>query len=545
MLQRGISDFGSARIFFNPTLDQLHDPFLMAGMDKAVERIHEAIGQGQNILVYGDYDVDGTTSVAMMYSFLHDRYDHVSYYIPDRYSEGYGISFKGIDFAADNDISLIIALDCGIKEIKQVDYAREKGIDFIICDHHLPAEILPKAYAILNPLRKDCNYPYKSLSGCGIGFKLIQALCTTWGLDKTESLQFLDYVAIAAACDIVPMTGENRVLTYFGLKLMHEALRPGLYLLFENGGFIHNHRLKRPLAVSDLVFIIGPRINAAGRMEHGDQAVELLIAKTRHQAEEPAGKVIQNNQDRKQIDLKILDEALDMIRQRALTEAKSTVLFADHWHKGVVGIVASRVQDHYYRPTVIMTHSNGKASGSARSVRGFDVHRAIEQCADILLNFGGHPAAAGLTMELEKVEEFCERFERAVAEMIQAEQLIPSIDIDLEIGFEQINERFYDSMNRMAPFGPSNMRPLFVSHRVSDTGRSRRVGDGTHLKLDVLQEGTKKSMKGIAFNMGENLERMQQGEPFSIVYSLEMNEFNGYSNLELVAKDIRFSDQSL
>lgn len=542
LLQRGINNFEAARTFFNPSLDQLHDPFLMSGMDLAVKRITEAINSGQNILVYGDYDVDGTSSVAMMYSFLQAHCERVTYYIPDRYSEGYGISFKGIDYASDNDVSLIIALDCGIKAVAQVKYASEKNIDFIICDHHLPGDETPQAYAILNPLRTDCSYPYKSLSGCGIGFKLIQALCKAWALQASEAYQFLDYVAIAAACDIVPMTGENRVLTHFGMKLMQEALRPGLHLLLENGGFIVNNRLKRSLSVSDLVFVIGPRINAAGRMEHGDQAVELLIAKTREQAEIPAGKVIQNNHDRRQVDLQILDEALDMIRMNSPAEAKSTVLFAEHWHKGVVGIVASRVQDHFYRPTVIMTQSNGKASGSARSVRGFDVHGAIERCADILVNFGGHPAAAGLTLELEKVDEFRTRFERIVAESIEPAQLVPCIDIDMEIGFDQVTHRFFEAMSRMAPFGPQNMRPVFVSHRIFDTGRSRCVGDGTHLKLEVYQEGRKQQpMKGIAFGLGEKLERMQRGESFSLVYSLEINDFNGYSNLELVVKDIRFS----
>jgi single-stranded-DNA-specific exonuclease len=541
LLQRGIQDFEAAKNYFNPSISSFHHPFLMKGMDKAVERITQAVEAGENILVYGDYDVDGTTSVALVYTFLTNHYDRVSYYIPDRYGEGYGISFQGIDFAQDNDVSLIIALDCGIKAIDQVAYANERGIDFIICDHHLPGAEVPAALAILNPLQSDCPYPYKSLSGCGIGYKLIDALTITWKLEESEPRQFLDLVAIAAGCDIVPITGENRLLCHFGLRLMEQSLRPGLAMLLENGGLYKDGQLKRPLTITDLVFVIGPRINAAGRMEHGQLAVELLTAQTTKKAEEPAARVVENNMERREVDLDMLEEALEMLEGED-PNLKSTMLFAEHWHKGVVGIVASRVQDQYYRPTIILTESNGKVSGSARSVRGFDVHAAIETCADLLENFGGHQAAAGMTLAKENLAAFKERFERAVAEKILPEQLIPSLEIDIELDFDQINARFYDSMNRMAPFGPENMRPVFVTHNVIDTGKSKCVGDGSHLKFLVSQQGNEKiKMGGIGFGLGEHMETMKSGKPFSLVYVLEINEFRGQKNLELMVKDIRFN----
>lgn len=543
LLQRGIAGFEEAKRFFNPSLSQLHSPFLMKGMQVAVDRITEVINQGENILVYGDYDVDGTTSVAMMYSFLLEHSERVSFYLPDRYAEGYGVSFKGIDFAADNDVSLIIALDCGIKAVEQVAYAREKGIDFIICDHHVPGDQVPEAMAILNPLQTDCSYPYKSLSGCGIGFKLIQALTEAWQLERSEPYRYLDYVAIAAACDIVPMTGENRVLTHAGLKLMEESLKPGLKQLLENGGMIVNGALKRPLQVRDLVFVIGPRINAAGRMQHGNLAVEVMIAKTEQAATEPVEQLIQNNQDRRDTDLQILEEALQMLRDDAVTQnRKSTVLCADHWHKGVVGIVASRVQDHFYKPTIILTKSNGKLTGSARSVGSFDVHAAIESCADLLINYGGHPAAAGLTMEEENLTAFQDQFETAVASALRTEDEVPVLKIDMELHLEQITMRFFNTMDRMSPFGPKNMRPVFVTHNLIDTGNSRCVGDGTHLKLEAKSARPgKQKIRGIAFGMGDRLVRMQQGEPFSLVYTLELNHFKGHKNLEVMVKDIRFN----
>lgn len=541
LLQRNISDFQAAKNYFNPSISSFHHPFLMKDMDIAVQRIVEAMDKQENILVYGDYDVDGTTAVTLVYSFLTTHYDRVSFYIPDRYGEGYGISFQGIDFAQDNDVSLIVALDCGIKAVDQVAYAKERNIDFIICDHHLPGDEIPAACAILNPLQNDCAYPYKSLSGCGIGYKLIEALTITWGLDKTEPRQYLDLVAIASGCDIVPITGENRLLCHFGLKLMEQALRPGLALLLENGGLYKEGALTRTLTITDLVFVIGPRINAAGRMEHGQLAVELLTAETTKSAEGPAARVVQNNTERREVDLEMLEEALEMLEETE-DEAKSTVLYAPHWHKGVVGIVASRVQDHYYRPTIILTGSNGKISGSARSVRGFDVHAAIESCADLLESFGGHPAAAGMTLAMDNLDTFKLRFEQAVAERIKPEQLIPSLEIDIELNFNQINQRFFDSMNRMAPFGPENMRPVFVSHNIKDSGKSKCVGDGSHLKFDVVQIGNeKRSFVGIGFGMGDKLAEMKTGRAFSLVYVLEINEFRGRKCLELMVKDLRFN----
>lgn len=547
LAQRGVTDFDKAKNFFQLDLRQLHPPMLMKDMDKAVDRITKAINDGENILVYGDYDVDGTTSVALMYSFLTEQYPNVGFYLPDRYNEGYGVSYQGIDFAHDNDFSLIIALDCGTKAVEKVAYAKEKGIDFIICDHHLPGAVLPDAVALLNPLQSDCKYPFKYLSGCGIGFKLAQALCGAWGIDQGEALKYLDYVAIAVGCDIVSMTGENRLMTHFGIELMQKALRPGLKLLLENGGLVKGEILQKELTVTDLVFIIGPRINAAGRMAHGNKAVELLIARTTKQAEEPAEGIITNNKDRRETDLSTLDEALEMIRQNEqLMEAKSTVLFAEHWHKGVVGIVASRVQDHFHRPTIILTESNGKASGSARSVQGFDVHEAIEQCADLLVNYGGHPAAAGLTMELDKLHEFQTRFEETVAKKIKPEQLVPTLEVDMIIDFDQITDKFYTQMNRMAPFGPDNMRPHFATYDVVDTGKSKPVGDGSHLRLEVCQAGNpSKKMVGIAFKLGHLYQRISAGEPFSLVYKLEINEFRGVKNIQMMVEDIHFNDDEV
>jgi len=545
LIQRGVRDFEQARTFFNPSLKKLHSPFQMHGMSEAVERIRTAIEEEENILVYGDYDVDGTTAVSLLYDFLIHHYDNVSFYIPDRYAEGYGVSYQGIDFAEDNGVSLIIALDCGVKALGQVAYAKEKEIDFIICDHHLPGAKLPEAVAILNPLQEKCSYPFKALCGCGIAFKLIQALAEAWELEREEPFKYIDLVAIATAADIVPMQDENRILTYWGMKHMERVLRPGLAEMLEGVGLAKNGKLNKPnLTVSDLVFKIGPRINAAGRMEHGNVAVELLTATTQQQAKRPAEEVNQNNVDRREVDLQTMEEALTMIRDdKRLQVSKSTVLFASHWHKGVVGIAASRVQDHFYRPTIILTESNGKASGSARSVQGFDVHAAIEECADLLENFGGHPAAAGMTLPLENVEAFQRRFEEVVAAKIHPEQLIPTIEVDLELELSQLTKKFFEVMERMAPFGPGNMRPIFVTHGLMDTGSSRRVGDGTHLKLQVYPQGERqRTFEGIAFGMGDKIDEIQSGKPFSLAYTLEENVYRGNSSLQLLVKDIHFSD---
>lgn len=545
LIQRDITDFETARRFFNPSLKQLHDPFMMKDMEIAVNRIGDAIENGENILVYGDYDVDGTSAVALMYDFLIHQYENVCYYIPDRYKEGYGVSIAGIDFAEDNGVTLIIALDCGVKAIDQIAYAKEKDIDFIVCDHHLPGAQLPEAVAILNPLQKDCSYPFKALCGCGIGFKLIQALAHKWDLEKEEPFKYIDLVAIATAADIVPMVGENRILTYWGMRQMERVLRPGLSQLLEGAGLAEHGKLSKPnMTVSDLVFKIGPRINAAGRMEHGQLAVELLTAPTESRAAEPAAVVNAKNLERREVDKQTMEEALEMIKDAPeLQSSKSTVLYAEHWHKGVIGIAASRVQEHYYRPTIILTESNGKASGSARSVNGFDVHAAIEQCADLLENFGGHPAAAGMTLQLNNLQAFQERFEKVVSDLILPEQLIPTVDIDLEVDFHQLTKKLMTSVDRMAPFGPGNMKPVFVTHNVRNTGRSKRVGDGTHLKLDLYQGDNKGlTFGGIAFGMGDAITQVEKGFPFSIVYTLEENVYRGVTSLQLMVRDLKFMD---
>lgn len=546
LVQRGIKDFASAKAYFNPHLSQLHDPFLMKDMEKAVTRITAAVNANENILIYGDYDVDGTTAVSLLYDFLITQTEYVTYYIPDRYREGYGISMAGIEFARDNDIKLLIALDCGVKAIDQVRQANDCGIDVIVCDHHLPGENLPDTTALLNPLQPGCSYPYKSLCGCGIGFKLTQALTNAWNLEPQLPFKNIDLVAIASAADIVPMTGENRVLTYFGMRLMEKTLRPGLAQLLEGAGLAEDGLLsKKEMTVSDLVFKVGPRINAAGRMKHGSLAVDLLTAHTTKQAEKFAKEVNQNNSERREVDLQTMEEALEMLRNDPHVENKnSTVLFAEHWHKGVIGIAASRIQEHYYKPTIILTESNGKASGSARSVRDFDVHAAIEKCADLLVSFGGHPAAAGMTLELENINEFTHRFEHAVTSLIKPEQLIPSIEIDLEIDFSDITDNFFAQLSRIAPFGPKNMRPVFVTRQVFDTGKSRCVGsEASHLKLEVYQQGSRQLIKsGIGFGLGHLLNKMQQAKPFSLVYTLDLNDFRGLKTIQLEVRDIRFND---
>ncbi len=546
LLQRDIKDFETARKFFNPSTDQLHPPFLMKDMQRAVDRITKAIESGENILVYGDYDVDGTTAVSLVYSFLSNQYDQVSYYIPDRYGEGYGISMKSVDYASDNDISLVIALDCGIKAVEQVKHAASQGIDFIICDHHLPGKELPAAHAILNPLQEDCDYPYKGLSGCGIGFKLLQALLTAWDLEPALAFHYIDLVAVSTACDIVPMVGENRVLTHFGLRRMEQSLRPGLQLIMENGGLCNEGRLKRMLHTSDLVFVIGPRINAAGRMDHGSVAVDLLTAESLDSAKAASEKIIQSNTDRRDIDLKTLDEALSMVKGNApLEQAKTTVLFGEHWHKGVIGIVASRMQDHYYKPTIMLAESDGVVTGSARSVKGFDVHKAVEACSELLLSYGGHTNAAGLTMNRENVEAFQQKFEEVVARDIDEAVLVPFVETHVEIGFDQIHDRFFQQVERLEPYGPFNMRPVFMTKGCLDRGSTRRVGDGSHLKMDVFQESNPdQRMQGIAFGFGEHYDRIANGESFDLAYSLEMNEFRGRKTLEMTVRDIRFSAEA-
>lgn len=534
LVQRGIADPKSASVFFRPSLDQLHDPFLMAGMQDAVERIERALGDNERIMVYGDYDVDGTTAVALVYSFLLRFTGNITFYIPDRYAEGYGISFQGIDRAVEEQVGLIIALDCGIKSIDKVDYAAERGVDMIICDHHRPGEELPKAVAVLDPKRDDCPYPYKELSGCGIGFKLIEGFAQRNGMARNELEPLLDLVAVSTACDIVPVDGENRVLTHFGLKRVNLDPRPGIKAMMQMAN------VKRKLGVSELVFTIGPRINAAGRIEHGRQAVELLLARDQAQAEHIGVRVDGNNTARQELDKDITRSALDHIEQDDFVrEAWSTVVFNEAWHKGVIGIVASRLIEQYYRPTVVLTESQGKAVGSARSVKGFDVYEAINACSDLLEQFGGHMYAAGLTMPLDNVQAFRERFDAVVRATIDPALRTPEEEVDAELHFADIDDRLARILHHMAPYGPGNMKPVFLTRGVVDSGFARIVGED-HLKLTLRMAGSQgPTFDAIGFRMGAHFERVKSGEPFSVLYTLEENEWNGRVTLQLNIKDLK------
>ncbi len=532
LLQRGVSTYKDALHFFRPQLSHLHDPFLMKDMDRAVNRIEEAMQQGQNILVYGDYDVDGTTAVALVSSYLLDRYPKVATYIPDRYDEGYGVSYAGIDFAHDNDVSLIIALDCGIKAIDKVKYARDKGIDFIICDHHRPGDEIPEAVAVLDPKRGDCRYPYDELCGCGIGFKLIQALEQKVGKPVEGILSYLDLVATAIAADIVPITGENRVLTYYGLKVINQKKRPGIRAIL-------NTVNKAELNVTDVVFIIAPRINAAGRMEHGKYAVSLLTETNMARAEEMAGAIEGFNAERRTLDQEITEEALVQIKEKGEEGRYTSVVFDENWHKGVIGIVASRLTETYYRPTLVFTRSGEKLAASARSVRGFDLYNALEACKDYLEQFGGHKYAAGLTLEERQYEDFKARFEEVVANTISPEMLRPEIRIDAEIRLSDITPKFMRILKQFEPFGPGNMRPVFLSQKLRDSGYARGVGeDEKHLKLAV-QQGRSNPVQAIGFGLGDKLPVVREGGSFSAVYSLEENHWNGQVSLQLKIRDIR------
>ncbi|WP_210489845.1 single-stranded-DNA-specific exonuclease RecJ [Rufibacter aurantiacus] len=536
LCQRDICTFDEAKAFFRPSLQDLHDPFLLKDMDKAVNRLVDALHRQERILIYGDYDVDGTTSVALVYGFLQPFFqDRIEYYIPDRYSEGYGVSFRGIDYAQENDFSLIISLDCGVKSIDKVAYANTKGVDFIICDHHLPDEELPQAVAVLDAKRADCPYPYKELAGCGVGFKFMQAFCQQQGFDEEPLLQLLDLVVVSIAADIVPITGENRILAYHGLRRMNNApLRPGLAALKELA------ELRSELDITQIVFGFAPRINAAGRMGDAKRSVAMLLARTKEEAFDMVQKINVSNSERRGHDTSITKEALQMIEDDDfLRSARSTVLFKESWHKGVVGIVASRCIEKYYRPTIILTESNGKATGSARSVHGFDVHQAILACSDLLDQFGGHMYAAGLTLPVENVPAFRERFEQIVAETIREEQRVPMVEIDIPLEFHQINQRFFNILRQMEPFGPGNMAPVFMSTCVYDTGSARVVGDA-HLKLRLTQDG-ETFFDAIAFGMAEYYPRIQKGIPFDVCYAIEENVFRGNVTLQLRIKDIRFA----
>lgn len=534
LVQRGTLDFESAKNYFRPSLDQLHDPLLMKDMQHAVDRLKRAIDSKEKILVYGDYDVDGTTAVALVFSYLREFYLNCEVYIPDRHKEGYGVSQAGVEWAEENGYTLIIALDCGIKASDMVVLADHKGIDFIICDHHLPDEKIPNAVAVLDPKRNDCNYPYKELSGCGLGFKLIQAFARQHRKEE-EVYKFLDLVAVSIASDIVPITGENRILTYYGLKKLNENPLPGLKALRELS------QNKGDLDVSGIVFTLGPRINAAGRVAHASAAVELLIAKSEEEAFKFAEGVNLNNDTRRQFDLDTTEEALSMIQNdEVLRVAKSTVLFKNTWHKGVIGIVAARCIEKYYRPTVILTESNDKITGSARSVMGFDLYEAICKCGDLLEKFGGHKYAAGLTMDKKNLQAFQQRFEEVVTAQITSEMLTPSIEIDTQISFDAITPKFLNVLKQMAPFGPENQKPVFEAKDVYASNSLSNFKD-RHVKFTASQEGNGSSFQVVGFDLGEHYEQLAMQTPFRMVFTIEENFYNGFTSIQLRAKDIKFN----
>ncbi|HLW33265.1 MAG TPA: single-stranded-DNA-specific exonuclease RecJ [Aequorivita sp.] len=532
LIQRGVETFEEAEKFFRPSLKDLHDPYLMRDMEKAVARIENAIENQENILIYGDYDVDGTTSVALLSSYLKSYYPNVSTYIPDRYDEGYGISYMGIDFAHDNDFSLIIALDCGIKAIDKVAYASEKNIDFIICDHHRPGKEIPKAIAVLDPKREDCEYPYKELCGCGVGFKLVQALAKRRNLKIDDLLLYLDLVATAIAADIVPITGENRILVHHGLRVINSNPRTGFEAILKQVK-------KERLTVTDVVFIIAPRINAAGRMKHGNHAVELLTETDIEKAEIFAAEIEKFNTDRRDTDKRITSEALEQIVQNKEESRKTTVVYHESWHKGVIGIVASRLTETYYRPTLVFTKSGEKLAASARSISGFDVYNALESCAEHIEQFGGHMYAAGLTMFEKDFEAFKAEFERVVTETINPQLLIPEIKIDAEINLNDITPRFYRILKQFEPFGPGNMTPTFMTQNLKDTGWGKCVGDDkSHLRV-VVKQGTSSPLTGIGFGLGDKYDIACTGKTFKAVYNVDENEWQGNVSLQLRVKDIK------
>jgi single-stranded-DNA-specific exonuclease len=532
LVQRGIETFEQAKTFFRPTLADLHNPYLMKDMDKAVARIEKAIANKENILVFGDYDVDGTTAVSLVSSYLRSFYPNVATYIPDRYAEGYGISYMGIDYAEDNDISLIIALDCGIKSIDHVNYAKVKNIDFIICDHHRPSAILPDAVAVLDPKRDDCSYPYDELCGCGVGFKLIQALAENRNQTIEDLVEYLDLVATAIAADIVPITGENRVLAKFGLEVINSNPRPGIKALVQNVK-------KKELTITDVVFIVAPRINAAGRIKHGNEAVALLTEYDLEQAEQFASEIEQHNSDRKELDKQITKEALLQIEENNEQTRFSTVVYQENWHKGVIGIVASRLVENYYRPTIVFTKSGERLAASARSVKDFDVYNALEACAEHLEQFGGHMYAAGMTLLEENYENFKNAFEKVVKETIPPDLLIPEISYDAEIELAEINPKLMRLLKQFEPFGPENMTPVFYSKNLKDSGYTKAIGkEEEHLKAFIKQENSE-SFGAIGFGLASKLDLITNQKPFEAVYCLDENEFNGMVALQLRLKDIR------
>ena len=532
LLQRNIDTYDAAKTFFRPSLEDLHDPFLMKDMDKAVSRVEKALSNNESILVFGDYDVDGTSSVALMSSYLKTRTKNVATYIPDRYAEGYGVSYQGIDFAHDNDFSLIIALDCGVKAIEKVAYAKERNIDFIICDHHRPGKELPNAVAILDPKREDCEYPYKELCGCGVGFKLIQALASKEGKPVEELAEYLDLVATAIGADIVPITGENRVLAYFGLQVINSNPRPGIKAII-------NQVKKKELTITDVVFIVAPRINAAGRMKHGNYAVTLLTETNFKLAEAYATEIETFNTDRREADQQITKEALQQIKIQNEQERFTTVVYQEDWHKGVIGIVASRLIETYYRPTLVFTQSGDKLAASARSVSGFDVYNALEACSEHIDQFGGHKYAAGLTLKEENYEAFKQAFEDEVSKTIDKSLLTPEIKVDMQIDLPQVNNKLWRIIRQFAPFGPGNMTPIFMTDNLKDTGYGKCVGeDDKHLRITVTQTG-KEKLVCIGFGLGERLNLIKDRKSFKAVYSIDENHWQGTTSLQLKLRDIK------
>lgn len=535
---RGITDYNSSKDFFRPVIEHLHDPFLMKGMQRAVTRIQQAISAGEKVMIYGDYDVDGTTAVSVVYSFFIKNFPaHLfSYYVPHRYREGYGLSQEGIDTAAAQGVTLLITLDCGIKSVERIAYATSKGIDVIVCDHHTPDDQLPDAVAILNPKQKDCTYPFQELSGCGIGYKLISAIAQVYGLPEDTVARYLDLVATSIAADIVPMDGENRVLAYYGIKRANENPCLALRTIKEIVS------LDRDLNISDLVFIIAPRINAAGRMDDARKAIDFFIEEDPVRSKELAEVLHADNFDRKEVDKNMTEEAINLLQQDARTsENRATVLFQPHWHKGVVGIVASRLIDHYYRPTIVLTESNGKVTGSARSVMGFNIYEAIHQCGDLLENYGGHYFAAGMTMHPDNLDAFRERFEQVVRDTIQPASLQPVIEIDAEINLSDITPNFFNIIRQFEPYGPTNLRPVFMSRKVLDWKGYSRVVKEMHIRFAVAQaDGF--SITGIGFGMADKFGLIAGGQPFDIIYTIDENEWNGAKNLQLKVIDIRAAE---
>ena len=539
LVKRGITTEEEANKFFKPSLNDLHDPFLMPDMDKAVKRLNRALGEREKILVYGDYDVDGTTAVSLVYKFLRPYTSLLDYYIPDRYDEGYGISYKGIDYAADTDVKLIISLDCGIKAIEKIEYAKKKGIDFIICDHHMPDDTLPDAVAVLDAKRVDSNYPYEHLSGCGVGFKFMQAFAKSNTFPFADLEKLLALCAVSIASDIVPITGENRIMAYYGLKQINSNPSLGLKGIIDVCGLTG-----KEITMSDIVFKIGPRINASGRMMNGKEAVDLLLAKDSESAREKSENINQYNDERRELDKKITDEANAIIDDfQDMADRKAIVVFNPAWHKGVIGIVASRLTEKYYRPAVVLTKSSELITGSARSVAGFDIYKAIESCRDLLENFGGHTYAAGLSLKEENLEAFTNRFLQLAADEIVPEQMVPQLDVDAILDFKDINAKFMHDLKKMSPFGPDNQKPVFCSRRVKDYGTSKLVGkDLEHIKLELIDANSNSPIHGIAFGMHKHSKHIKGMKPFNICYTVEENTYNGNTSLQLMIKDIKPDD---